>query len=312
MGAVTGVILAGGQGSRMGTLGREYPKALLPIADEPVIAHHLRLLEGLGVRSVYVVTGHLGEDLAHALGDGGAYGVRLEYVDQGARLGTAHALGRVRHTVREPFLLVLGDYYFVPSEPERMLRRLAGGSSAIAVKRESDIALIREACAPELDATGRVVGIVEKPTAPKTDLKGCGFYALQPEFFDAVARTPRTALRDEYELTVSLELFVRAGHALYGEEIVTRDTNLTRPEDVLACNVEWLERTGRTALVADGASVDAGLELRQSVVGRGASVEGVTGLEQVVVFPGAHLAASGLVRRALVTATGCISCGPLP
>ena len=312
MSALTGVILAGGQGSRMGALGQEYPKALLPIADEPVIAHHLRLLEGLGVRRVYIVTGHRGQDLTRALGDGGAYGVQLEYVDQGARLGTAHALGRVRHAVRDPFLLVLGDYYFVPSEPERMLRRLADGTSAIAVKREPDPALIREACAPELDATGRVVDIVEKPAVPKTDLKGCGFYALQPEFFDAVARTPRTALRDEYELTVSLELFVRAGHALYAEEIITRDTNLTRPEDVLACNLEWLERAGRTALVADGASVDAGLELRQCVVGRGARVEGSADLEQVVVFPGAHLEASGLLRRALVTSAGRISCGPPP
>jgi dTDP-glucose pyrophosphorylase len=305
---VTGVILAGGQGSRMGVLGEQYPKALLPVANEPLLVHHLRLLERLGVRRVYVVLGHRAEDVARALGDGTAYGVRVVYVEQGPRLGSAHALGCLRPHVREPFLLVLGDYYFVASEPERMLRRLHEGVSALAVKREPDVQLIRDACAVELDATARVVRIVEKPFAPTTNVKGCGFYALQPEFFDAVARTPRTALRDEYELTVSLEQYVNAGGPLYGEEIIARDANLTRPEDLLACNVEWLESAGRTALVADEADVDAGLTLRHALVGRGAHVEGVTSLEQVVVFPGAHLRGSGALRRTLVTSAGCFSC----
>jgi NDP-sugar pyrophosphorylase family protein len=42
----------------MGALGEQYPKALLPIGNEPVIVHHLRLLESLGVRDVYVIVGH--------------------------------------------------------------------------------------------------------------------------------------------------------------------------------------------------------------------------------------------------------------
>ena len=45
MSGVAGVILAGGRGRRMGPLGEEFPKALLPVANEPLIAHHLRLLQ---------------------------------------------------------------------------------------------------------------------------------------------------------------------------------------------------------------------------------------------------------------------------
>jgi dTDP-glucose pyrophosphorylase len=293
----------------MGALGEQYPKALLPIGNDPVIVHHLRLLESLGVRDVYVIVGHRADDFARVIGDGTAYGVRVELIDQGPRLGSAHAVGRARGRIQGPFILLLGDYYFIASEPERMLERLAAGSSAIAVKHESDARLVREACAVEMDDSGRVLAISEKPVAPRTDAKGCGFYALQPEFFDAVARTPRTALRDEYELTVSLDCHLDAGHALYAEAIIARDANLTRPEDVLACNLDWLARVGRTSLVDDEAHVDAGLRLEHALVGRGARVEGATSLEQVVVFPGAHVRDNGALRQSLVTPTACIACG---
>jgi NDP-sugar pyrophosphorylase family protein len=293
----------------MGALGEQYPKALLPIGNEPVIVHHLRLLESLGVRDVYVIVGHRADDFVRVIGDGSAYGVRVEFIDQGPRLGSAHALGRARGRVHEPFVLLLGDYYFVAAEPDRMLDRLADGVSAIAVKRESDPRLVSEACAVELDSSGRVLAISEKPVAPTTDAKGCGFYALQPDFFDAVSRTPRTALRDEYELTVALDCYLDTRHAVYGEEIVVRDANLTRPEDVLDCNLDWLARIGRMSLIDDGAHVDEGLRLEHAVVGRGARVEGATSLEEVVVFPGAHVRDNGPLRRSLITPTACIACG---
>ena len=57
--------------------------------------------------------------------------------------------------------------------------------------------------------------IVGKADLSEGNLKGCGFYGLQSTVFDSVARTPRTALRDEYELTLSLDLHVKSGHPMY-------------------------------------------------------------------------------------------------
>jgi dTDP-glucose pyrophosphorylase len=310
MSEVTGVILAGGQGSRMGALGAHYPKALLPVANEPLVAHHLRLLKNLGTRVVHLVVGHQAEAFEQVIGGGEAYGVRVHYVDQGPRLGSAHALGRLRGQVREPFLLILGDYYFEAPQADRLLRRLQEGTSAIALKREEDVQAIREACVVALDAAGRVTGIVEKPSAPTGRSKGCGFYALQPEFFDAVARTPRTALRDEYELTVALEQYISASGELYGEEIIVRDANLTAPRDLLVCNLEWLEHRGRTAHVDATASLEPDLQLSQVLVGSHARVEGLGRLERVVVFPGARYRGTGTLRSALITGYGCIDCTP--
>lgn len=296
-----GVILAAGRGSRMGTLGEIYPKALLPIANEPLIAHHLRLMHALGIREVHVVVGHRALDIVREVGDGRQYGLVVHYVEQGEARGSAHAVGRLLPYIHTPFVLTLGDYYFSASEPERLIQRLREGHSAISAKREPERKLIIESCELRVDSEDRVLSIVEKPRAPLTNLKGCGFYAFQPEFFDAVARTPRTALRDEYEISNSLDLFIQAGHPVYAEEIITWDSNFTRPEDVLEANLQWLEHNFCETLIAEDAQVEAGAHLERSVVGRGCRIEGPAELTEVVVFPGTHLPANGTIERALMT-----------
>ena len=312
MAELVGVILAAGRGRRLGSLGERYVKTLLPVANEPVIAHHLRLMHGLGIRRVFVVVGHHAEDVSQAVGTGEHFGLDIHYVAQPNPLGSAHALGAVRSLVRSPFLLTLGDYYFVPRDVDVMTRRLQRGDSVIATKIERCVQLIRDACGVVVDADNRVLEIVEKPVRPTTSLKGTGFYALTPDFFDAVNRTPRTALRDEYELTVSLEIFVRAGHPLYGEPLIEWDNNITRPADLLDCNLEWLDRHHVSRLVGDEASIDEATQLDQTVVGRGAVLRGAGRLKQVVVFAGAQSLHGVPLERSLLTPGGAIDCGPVP
>jgi dTDP-glucose pyrophosphorylase len=306
--AIVGVILAAGQGRRLGALGAEYVKALLPVANEPVIVHHLRLLHSLGVRRVLIIVGHHSEQVEAALGSGDRYEMELEFIHQAQPLGSAHALASVRRFVDVPFLLLLGDYYFVAPDAPVMLRHLENGDSCIAVKREPDERLVREACAVGISDDHRVISIVEKPVRPATDLKGCGFYGFTPEVFDAVARTPRTALRDEYELTVSLELFMQSRNRLFAEEIIEWDNNITRPEDLLQCNLEWLARRGMTNLVSTRALVDRQVALDETVIGDRAAVRDGAKLRRVVVFPGADLAGFDVLESALVTRNGLISC----
>jgi NDP-sugar pyrophosphorylase family protein len=292
----------------MGPLGEHYPKPLLPVANEPLIAHHLRLLAGLGVRRVFVVVGFRGADVEREVGDGRRFGLEVRSVEQGPALGSAHALGRLRSEIDGPVIVLLGDYYFSPTaagDPRRLVERLAAGCSVMVAKREPDLGLLREACELTTDADGRVTAIVEKPASPAGDLKGCGVYALTREIFDAVARTPRTALRDEYELSVALELFVAAGNPLYAEEIVGWDVNLTRPDDLLECNWKWLRQPGRDELVAEGARIAPGIRLTRAVIGGGSTVAGVAALEDVVVFPGTRLTAGPAeLSSALVTPAG--------
>ncbi|MDQ3980596.1 MAG: sugar phosphate nucleotidyltransferase [Actinomycetota bacterium] len=317
MSGYVGVVLAGGRGSRMGPLGDRYPKALLPVANRPLIAHHLQLLRDLGVAEVFVVTGYRASDVVQALADGNAQsGLRgpkaesrltLHFVEQREALGSAHALGQLRPYVQGPFVVILGDYYLSPVNPQALVRHLDDGcSSAIAARREPNRRLLSEACELRTDQQGRVTSIVEKPARPSGDLKGCGFYAFQPEVFDAIARTPRTALRDEYELTIALELFVESGHRLVVEELIEWDQNFTHPADVLQCNLQWLAHHGRNELVGEGARVGPQTRLERSVVGANARIDDGAALTDVVVFDEASVT-GGTVRRALVTPDALIS-----
>jgi NDP-sugar pyrophosphorylase family protein len=295
------VILAAGRGTRMGELGETHAKALIPVGDAPVVGHHLRMLHKLGIRDVFMVVGYRAADVVAELGDGAGYGVRIRYVEQQAQLGIAHAVGRVRAEIAGPFLLLLGDYFFWADRPERLLARLHAGASAIAVRRESDPRLIAGACEVRTDDRQRVTAIVEKPHRPSGDLKGCGFYALQPAVFDCIAVTPRTALRDEYELSHSLDLLVRAGHHLFAEDVGIWDCNLTVPADILDCNMEWLRRAARRDCVNADAVIEPDTILDRVVVGAGARVSRHARLEEVVVMPGARVREHAVLRRALVT-----------
>jgi dTDP-glucose pyrophosphorylase len=292
----------------MGWLGDDYPKALLPVGNEPLIRHHLRLLHELGVREVFVVVGYRGTDVMQAVDDE-TFGLKVQFVEQGRPLGSAHALGRLRPHVRAPFLLTLGDYYLSCANPGRMLERLQEGSSAIAAKREPETQVLAEACELRVDEHARIVGITEKPAVPHGDIKGCGFYALQPTVFDAVARTPRTALRDEYELTVALELYIDRGEPVFAEEVICWDRNMTHPQDVLECNLQWLVREEKNELVGDGALVEVGARLDRAVIGRGARIPSGLSLKEVVVFPSVCCTGSEVLRRALVTSRGILFVG---
>ena len=300
-----GIILAAGQGKRMGPLGEQYPKALLPVANEPIVGHHLKLLRGLGVEEVYVVVGYRSSDLVNALRDGESYGVRIRYIEQGQPLGSAHALGLLRPYVRQPFILILGDYYFSVTSPKRLLDRLRNGKeSAILAKRETNARLVSEACELHVDPEGRVLRVIEKPAMPTTNLKGCGFYALQPEIFDAIARTPRTALRDEYELSTALDIYVNSGNVLYAQEDILWDFNFTRAEDLLECNLKWLRQEGRNELIAQGTRIEPQAKLENVVVGDHSEVRGSLSLKNVVVFSEVRIDGANSIERALVTPDG--------
>jgi MurNAc alpha-1-phosphate uridylyltransferase len=108
----TAVILAGGLGTRLLPLTQTVPKALVDVNGEPFIAHQLRLLAENGVRHGMVCAGHLGEMIVEEIGDGGPFGVGVEYSFDGPRLlGTAGAIRRVLNRISDPFFVLYGDSY---------------------------------------------------------------------------------------------------------------------------------------------------------------------------------------------------------
>jgi len=106
------VILAGGLGTRMLPETSTIPKTLLPVAGKPFATYQLTWLAEAGIDSVIYCVGHLGNQIRAYVGDGGAWGLSVRYVDEGEQLrGTAGALRLAldEHALDEDFLVLYGD-----------------------------------------------------------------------------------------------------------------------------------------------------------------------------------------------------------
>jgi NDP-sugar pyrophosphorylase family protein len=287
-GRMVGVILAAGKGARMYPFSERSPKPILPILNRPLLAHQIEVMRDCGISDIHIVVGHLGYQVAGVFGDGSHYGVRIKFVEQETTLGLAHAVGALESRVQLPFLLMLGDIYFHLKAPLRPLcdQVLSGDVNANLVSMyEPDPAMVRRNFVIQADERGRVQRVIEKPRYVDSQLKGCGLYVFDPHIFDAIRRTPRTAMRDEYEITDSIQILINDGYTVHHQPIVERDLNLTKPDDLLVINLIELGRSGLPHLVADSVESPAGTRIERSVVGNGVVIRHPIRISNSVIMP---------------------------
>jgi glucose-1-phosphate thymidylyltransferase len=215
---VKGVILAGGTGTRLHPLTRITNKHLLPIYDRPMISYAIEALVRAGIDEVMLVTGgtHAGEFL-RLLGNGREYGLeRLQYSYQDKPGGIAEALGLAQYFCRDdPVLVMLADNIVERTFDQTVKRFLAQGRGARLLLTEPEEALhLRHLGVPEIDSTGRIVRIVEKPEDPPSRYAVTGIYCYDPEVFSVIG-TLEPSGRGELEITDVNNWYVNAGTMEY-------------------------------------------------------------------------------------------------
>ena len=105
-------ILAGGLATRLRPLTEKVPKVLLPIAGKPFLAHQLALLKSQGIRKVVLCVGYLGDVVRNEFGNGGAFGLHLDYCFDGPKLlGTGGAIRHALPKLGDKFFVLYGDSY---------------------------------------------------------------------------------------------------------------------------------------------------------------------------------------------------------
>jgi dTDP-glucose pyrophosphorylase len=102
------MIMAGGLGTRLRPLTEDLPKSMLPVGDRPLMEHIVQQLRDVGIRRVNVATHYKPEKIMEHFGDGRAFGVELNYVNEDRPLGTGGALG-LMDAPNEPLLVINGD-----------------------------------------------------------------------------------------------------------------------------------------------------------------------------------------------------------
>jgi len=308
---VYGVILAAGRGERIKPLSFTVPKPLLPVCNKPIIQYQIEDMIGLGIRDFVIVVGHLGEKIENHFGDGSSLNVRIRYVEQKEKLGIAHAVGQLENYIDGPFLLFLGDIFILPKNLPRLFDLFFAHNvgAVLAVKRETDPRSIQKNFTVLLrEGTDQVRRVIEKPRYLATNLKGCGVYLLSLAIFDAIRNTPRTAMRDEYEITTSIQILIDDGAPVFIADVVDWDMNVTVPCDLLRCNRKWLEHIGEKNVVDASASLPRGVKLENSVIGRNAVIRHPIAIRNSVILDDCKINSKSDIVDQLITPSFKVAC----
>ncbi|MDE0613531.1 MAG: glucose-1-phosphate thymidylyltransferase [bacterium] len=274
-----GLILSGGEGTRLRPLTHTRAKQLVPIANKPVLFYGIEELAAAGITEIAIVVGETHQEIRDAVGDGSDFGVSVTYIRQEAPLGLAHCV-----LIAEEFL---GDDCFVMYLGDNMLEQGLGEFVERFEKSREQTPSLMEDAGPsraqilltpvnnpssfgvaELNADGDVVNLVEKPADPPSNLALVGVYIFDSAIHEAV-RSIEPSARGELEITDAIFWLIQNDYRVSHQLLDGWWIDTGKKDPLLECNRLVLDTVVRRL---EGAVDDASKVEGRVVISEGAKI----------------------------------------
>ncbi len=280
-----GLILSGGAGTRLRPITHTSAKQLVPVANKPILFYGIEDMVAAGIREIGIIVGDTGPEIMEAVGDGSRWGVEITYIPQEAPLGLAHCV-LIAHDFLgdDEFVVYLGDNMLQQGLTEFIERFESERASATGAKPAAQILLAhvedpRQFGVAEVDDSGEVIRLVEKPADPPSDLALVGVYLFDHHVHKAVREIEPSA-RGELEITDAIQWLL--DHGLPVRHVVLEGW--------------WLDTGKKDPLLESNRRILELLEPRiDGQVDEESSIEG-----RVVVEPGAQIVRSRIRGPAII------------
>ena len=188
------VIMAGGKGTRLGSIAQDTPKPLMSVAGRSILEWIILGLVGDGIHHVYVSVNHLAEQIVDHLGDGSQFGVHIDYLheDPETPLGTGGSLALIEQRPTEPLVVINGDV-LVEFDARELLafHQNSGARVTMGVRQYAHSVPYGVV---ETDDGNRVQRVVEKPDLQVT--VNAAVYCIDPDLIDLIPTGIMTHMPD--------------------------------------------------------------------------------------------------------------------
>ncbi len=232
------IILAAGEGLRCRPLTLTRSKVMLPIANRPILEHVIDSLEKNGINEIILVVGYEKERIMDYFQDGLNFGVKIQYVEQKAQLGTAHAIEQAKKLIDlddSGFLVLNGDNLVEPKTIADLLNNYKGDVSLLTVRMENTAGY-----GVVLKEKEKVTKILEKRPGDISRIVNTGIYIFTPQVFETIEKTPISE-NGEYAITDTIQLMINEGKTVTSVPTESKWLDAIHAWDLLKANAIVLD-----------------------------------------------------------------------
>lgn len=230
------VIAAGGMGSRLASLAKNMPKALIRIGNKPLIEHQIVLLKRCGIKDIWLLLGYRGDQIRKYFKDGRKWGINIHYHQEEQLLGRTGALKTIEKELKKDFLFLSGDI-MMDFDIKRFIawhKKRKDGIASIVV-HPSDHAFDSDLV--QVDKTSKITSLLLKPHKLGLNFQNLSIasvFIFSPGIFKYIPKDKKT----DFEKDI-LPLILKAGESIYAYKTPEYIKDMGTPERLVGVRKDF-------------------------------------------------------------------------